>query len=318
MANQEPPADDFGESAPDTLRVHGGEGDAARRARDAALSTVEATLILIAHPTGRLLGRLYRLAPGGRIEVGRAGTADVSLPDVASVSRRHASLYHDGEGVVLQDLGSTNGTLVNDSPLEGAVYLRNGDRVQMGEIHFKFLHEPDVEHAYHLAVSELVTRDGLTQAYNRRRFEEELHREWSRALRYGRPLSLLLFDLDRFKDVNDAQGHPFGDLVLKRTAECVARGLRAETVFARLGGDEFAVLCPELDGTRAAQLAERLRAAIAALEHVHGGETRSVTASFGVAERLPEMTQTDAIYAAADAALYQSKQAGGDRVALAG
>jgi diguanylate cyclase (GGDEF)-like protein len=270
----------------------------------------------MAHPAGQLLGTRYRLEPGGDLEVGRDPKAVVSLADVLSVSRHHARLHHQGDRVIVEDLGSTNGTLVNDFPVTGRYTLRSGDRLQIGEVHFKFLHDPDVEHAYHVAVSDLVLRDGLTRALNRRHFDEEFKREWSRASRHGRPLSLMLLDLDHFKRINDQHGHACGDLVLKRTAEAAARPLRAEAILARVGGEEFAVLCPEVDASGGGVLAERLRAAIAEQTHRFGAVTLRVTASFGVAERRPEMGDCAELYAAADAALYRSKEAGRDRVTV--
>ena len=163
----------------------------------------------------------------------------------------HARLGDGEEAVTLEDLGSTNGTYLNGRRVHGRERLRSGDRFQVGAAHFKFLHEMDVEHAYYEAIYDLVTRDGLTDVHNRRKYEEEVEREFARARRHERPLSLILLDLDDFKEINDRCGHLCGDFVLKRLALVTGEILRPEQTFARLGGDEFAVLSPETDAGRA-------------------------------------------------------------------
>jgi pSer/pThr/pTyr-binding forkhead associated (FHA) protein len=155
----------------------------------------EASLILIAHPTGQSLGHRYRLSARSSVVLGRSPAADINLPEVASLSRQHARLTYRSESVVIEDLGSTNGTFVNDQRIEEPVVLASGDRFQIGTAHFKFLQERDIENAYHQAIHELMILDGLTQIANKRRFDEEAERELGRARRYHRPLALILFDV---------------------------------------------------------------------------------------------------------------------------
>jgi two-component system, cell cycle response regulator len=194
--------------------------------------------------------------------------------------------------------------------------LRSGDRFQIGSVHFKLLQESAVEAAYHAAVRDLMTRDGLTDAFNKRGLEEAATRECLRAERHARPLSMVMFDVDNFKHVNDTYGHPCGDMVLRKAAS-LSRGLiRPEQTFARIGGEEFAILCPETASAGAARFAERLREAIALHEHRHHGTPFYVTCSFGVAELRLQWGWSD-LYAAADAALYVSKQGGRNRVTQA-
>jgi two-component system cell cycle response regulator len=275
----------------------------------------EANVILIAHPAHRMLGARYRLRLGTSLEIGRSATAGISLQDVLSVSRNHASLQYTAQGVLLADLGSTNGTLIRDVPISGPTALKNGDRFQVGAVHFKFLHHEDVEQAYHSAVYELMTHDGLTGALNKARFDEEASAECARARRYRRPLALILFDIDEFKAINDHEGHLFGDRVLARIAALVRGALRSEQAFGRVGGEEFAILCPEASADRAALLAERLRELIAATAHAQGTRSLQVTCSFGVADL--GKSGYGELFTAADAALYSSKHAGRNRVSLA-
>src|SRR5258708_4726987 len=116
---------------------------------------VEANLILIAHPDDKHIGARYRLSHGTSLEIGRSPNVEICLPEVPSISRNHARLEYLTGLVILRDLGSTNGTYVNDRLLDGPAVLKSGDRFQVGAVHFKFLHEQDVEHAFHKAIFEL-------------------------------------------------------------------------------------------------------------------------------------------------------------------
>ena len=290
-------------SLDETARGHG-------RAGRSAGHNDEANLILIAHPRQRMLGSRYLLPPGSTLEIGRSATADICLIDVPSVSRRHARIEHQGGAITIRDLDSTNGTFVNDRRISMPVPLRAGDRFQVGEVHFKFLHDPDIEHAYHRAISDLMFRDGLTNAYNRRRFDEEFERECARAARYGRSLSLILFDLDGFKTLNDRFGHLFGDSILRRVAGLVLEEVRPEQIFARIGGDEFAILCPETSAEGARRIVDRIRDGFVGLTCLIQDTVVSPSASFGVAADVDPRTGDRELYAAADRALYRSKSAG--------
>jgi len=275
---------------------------------------LEANIILIAHPDEHMLGRRYRLPPHGTLEIGRSSNADISMPHVHSLSRNHARLSHLGAVVEIEDLGSTNGTYVNDRPIAGGQPLKSGDRFQLGAAHFKFLHEEDPEHAYHQAIYHLVMCDGLTQIYNQRKFDEELRREVSRAQRHQRPLSLMHFDIDHFKNINDTYGHLCGDAVLQQIARLVQDHLRPEQVFARVGGEEFVILSPEMELDGIERLAEKLRQRIEDEVFRYAELEVHVTCSFGVAVLAPEMSRPDDLYAAADRAMYQSKQKGRNQV----
>lgn len=288
-----------------------------RSAEDGTAQAVEANIILISHPEGKRLGSRFRLGAGRALTVGRDPDAGISLPEVPSISRRHAMLRFNGSRVSLEDLGSTNGTYINGELIRERKILGSGDRFQVAAVHFKFLHELDVEHAYYEAISELVTKDGLTELFNKRKFDEEAEREASRALRYRRPLSLIAFDLDNFKQINDTYGHLCGDFVLKQIASILREVLRPEQFAARVGGDEFVILCPETELDGAVALAQRLRDRVAGLDYSYCDFKISVTCSFGVARLSTEMKHGVDVYAAADQALYASKRAGRNRVSVA-
>lgn len=276
----------------------------------------EASLILIAHPLNQSLGTRFRLGPRASVVLGRSSNAEICLTGVSSLSRQHARLTYRTESVILEDLSSTNGTYVNDQRIEEPIVLRSGDRFQVGAVHFKFLQERDIENAYHEAIHDLVVLDGLTQIANRRRFEQESDREHGRARRYGRPLSLILFDIDRFKTVNDTHGHLCGDFVLKKLVELTRALLRREQIFARVGGEEFAILCPEAGADEARTLAERVRTKLAGYDFQRGAALVRITCSFGVSTLGPQIGTVQELYEAADRALYRSKNGGRNTVTI--
>jgi len=282
-----------------------------------AQSESEADIILISHPENQRLGSRFRLSPGTVLEIGRSSSVGVSLPEVLSISRKHARLRYAGPVVTIEDLGSTNGTYINGVPVHQRAVLKSGDRFQTAAVHFKFLHEQDVESAYHLAIYELVARDGLTEIFNKRKYEEEVQREFARAVRHRRPLSLVIFDLDEFKQINDSYGHLCGDFVLKRVASVARELTRPEEVLARVGGDEFVILVPETGISGAETLARKLRDRIEKLDHHYGDLPIAIACSFGVAELTPEMSTPHDLYRAADSALLHAKRGGRNRVAVA-
>jgi diguanylate cyclase (GGDEF)-like protein/PAS domain S-box-containing protein len=156
----------------------------------------------------------------------------------------------------------------------------------------------------------LATHDGLTGAKNRRAFDEQLNNEFRRARRYGTQLSILLLDVDKFKQFNDTFGHPEGDVVLKKVAQVLQSGVRNIDFVARYGGEEFVVLLPNTDKDGAMVLADRLRHKIESQDW----KLREVTASFGAATLVAAMEEPHQLTAAADIGLYQSKAHGRNRV----
>jgi diguanylate cyclase (GGDEF)-like protein len=166
-------------------------------------------------------------------------------------------------------------------------------------------------------------RDGLTGVWNRRAFDEHLVEYWREAARRQRPLAVVMIDVDQFKAYNDSAGHPAGDDCLRRVAQALRSGApRDSSILARYGGEEFALLIEDADAQSAQVVAERLRQAVIALALPHPSSTvsASITASIGVASRVPssEHDDTRTLVIAADAALYRAKQAGRNTVAMDG
>jgi two-component system chemotaxis response regulator CheY len=158
---------------------------------------------------------------------------------------------------------------------------------------------------------DIARLDPLTGSMNRRSFHERFSVEWDRASRYGHALSCAMIDLDHFKRINDMHGHAAGDAVLQGIACLLESHCRASDVLARYGGEEFCVLLTETDEPGAAAWAERTRLAITEARIPFAEQTLSVTASFGVAARLPDIANPEALVALADQALSVAKETGG-------
>lgn len=278
----------------------------------------EAALVLLGHPEPREVGKHWRLKPeqAPTAEIGRLSSCDIAIGHASAVSRRHARIEIRDAGYRLEDLGSTNGTYLNGERIESACWLSSGDRIQIGPVHLKFIVGADVEAAYHEMMYSLAVTDPLTGVANRRRFEEELEREFARAGRHHRRLGLLILDIDEFKQINDHHGHPVADQVLKQVGAGLQRITREEQTVARIGGDEFAILVPEADASGLRRIAERAHAEVTAVE-VDGADGKvAPTCSIGGAVVDATEGQASDLYSDADAALYKSKKQGRNRVTI--
>jgi two-component system, cell cycle response regulator len=268
----------------------------------------EACLVVI---YGLELGKKFNLSRP-QIIIGRSSKADIQI-DQEAVSRNHCKIINTGNAILLRDIGSTNGTYINDEMVDEYV-LRDGDFIKVGRCIFKFLSGNNIENAYHEEIYRLTTVDGLTQIFNRRYFTETLEREIGRALRYRRELSLIIFDIDRFKSINDSFGHLAGDHVLKHLATVVKTKIRKEDVLARYGGEEFTILLPEIDHHNACAFAEKVRALIERTPAKFESHQISATVSVGVAALRGEVDDASQFVKMADDNLYRAKEAGRNRV----
>lgn len=268
----------------------------------------DAILVLI-YPTGPLMGQRHTLGLKPLL-IGREEGCDIAISD-HSVSRRHASieLQSDGHFEVI-DQRSTNGTLLNDQRVERA-RLKDGDYLHIGNCIFRFLAGGNIEAHYHEEIYRLTIVDALTETHNKRYFLEFLDREISRAVRFQRPLSLAIFDIDRFKRINDDWGHVAGDFILRELASCVRKVVRKDELFARYGGEEFALVLPECTLEQALSFAERVRNVIEEHTFEFDGEQIPVTASLGVATMTGKRTiPLLDVVKIADDSLYRAKQDG--------
>lgn len=212
------------------------------------------------------------------------------------------------------DVGSRNGTLHNGKPLASVKRLKNGDTIKVGSVIVKYLSGSDLESAMYEEVYQLAITDNLTQLKNRAELDKTLHTECSRVRRHGRPLSLMLLDIDYFKSVNDRHGHAAGDAVLAQIGKLIRERVRENDLAARTGGEELAILLPETSLHGATLLAEELRAAVQALVVDVDDHELQVTVSVGCAQYDQNDVDPAAFVKRADEKLYAAKAAGRNRV----
>lgn len=255
------------------------------------------------------------------VVIGRHEGVDIDLDD-DSVSRRHARIIHQnidhpGERprCLIEDTGSRNGTFVNGRRITVATPLVSGDRIFCGAMCLIYSVRTEQEITSDLRLLAMATTDALTGLMNRGHMAIQYAREVERARRYMRPVSLVLFDLDDFKKVNDGHGHDVGDEVLRQVGRILQHQCRAHDLAARYGGEEFTVLLPETPLAGAMVIAERLRRAIASAPVATRDTLLRVTGSFGVAAFIHGSDRTfEDLVARADVALLEAKKQGKDRV----
>jgi two-component system, cell cycle response regulator len=267
-------------------------------------------VVIYTKETG-LLGKRFVL-DRNPLRVGRGADNHIVL-EGDSVSRRHAHFERRANAWYVVDDGSTNGTYLNEEQIAREALLNNSDRIKVGPTILKFLSGADAEAKYHEEIYRMTIVDGLTQIHNKRYLYEALEREVIRARRHMRDLSVLMFDIDYFKRINDQFGHLAGDYVLRELARVVQDRIRRDEVFARYGGEEFAIVLPETPLEGAAALAENLRQRVAEHGFAFQGERIAVTISIGCALLTDDKTATDLIQRA-DEKLYEAKRGGRNRV----
>jgi diguanylate cyclase (GGDEF)-like protein len=237
--------------------------------------------------------------------------------DDESISRRHAAIQRTEHGFLLVDLNSTNGTFVNGQRVSTHA-LQAGDQIHVGSHILKYLSHDNIERQYFETVYAMTTTDGLTNAHNKQYLCDMLKRELQRAKRYMRPLSVVMMDIDHFKQVNDAHGHLTGDEVLQEFGRRVREWTQADDLFARFGGEEFTLVLNECDMEDAVAHAERIRKVIAESPFTTHLAALPISASFGVGTtRGGRETTIDELLNLADMQLYRSKRAGRNCVSAA-
>lgn len=269
--------------------------------------------------TGGENGKILAIDEEKGLSMGRAKECDLPVND-PSCSRRHAEIFFGPGGLYyFKDLGSTNGSQINGEKVAKVpVQLNDGDRIQIGDssvLRFSLVPESDAQ--TQMDVYYRATRDLLTNAFNRRHFEENLNRELSFHNRGGQGIGLIIFDVDFFKKVNDTYGHAAGDEVLREIGRRMAQLTRKEDLFARIGGEEFAVIVRSDNPEGASLFAERIRAKMESAPIEHGGKQLAFTVSLGVCvlKGTPATPLTaEQVSEAADSALYEAKRSGRNRV----
>ena len=263
---------------------------------------------------GDFMGEVYELIDDFTT-IGRSDDVDLTISD-SSLSRRHAMLVNRVGSFFVSDLGSTNGTFVNKGLVCSARRLTEGDKLTLGSVTFKFTFQDADDTEYHNLLRNMAIKDGLTRIYNKRYFMELLSKEYEYNRRHHTGLSILMFDIDHFKEVNDTCGHIAGDQVLRELAQLVETEARGYDLFARYGGEEFIFLMRGAALTAALGLAERIRTAIENHEFVLEHQVLKLTVSLGVSywNGVDEVVYPEQIVEMVDKQLYDAKSGGRNRI----
>lgn len=260
--------------------------------------------------SGQTVGE--RVSVLGNVFIGRDPAAQLVLPDLG-VSYRHACLEDRGGAWVLVDLGSTNGTKVNNERAQESE-LKHGDKLRFGSTVVRFELQDETDQAYAEALNQLLHNDDLTGLLLRRRFDAELALLLIEAANTNQPLSLLAMDLDGIKAINDAHGHLFGAYTIAETGKLIGQLLPEDGIACRFGGDEFIAALAKSDLERATQVAERIRAAVSDHPYRFQNVDLHPSLSIGVADFPRHGEDSQALFHSADAALYAAKRNGKNRV----
>jgi len=245
-----------------------------------------------------------------RTVIGRELTCDIPLDDNA-VSRCHAAIELDDSNYFVTDLGSRNGTFVDDKQLRDRRRLKGGELIRVGGTILKFMASMDEEAIYHAVVTERMARDPLTNAFNRSYLMSTLEKLLPRCQSSKHNLAVIMIDIDHFKKVNDSHGHLVGDEVLRVFSERIRQTLHEDDSLCRLGGEEFVVISEQTALQDAVRIAERIRLTVSSTPfHTQSGPV-IVTCSLGVMTLDPPNVATvDQLLSRADERMYAAKAVG--------
>ena len=284
------------------------------RVRLAQAGQAPPCLVLLVGPASAV-GRRWSIEDTDWV-LGRAATAHISVDD-RSVSKSHCKLTLSGGEVSIIDLESTNKTVVNGQVLTPLVpkKLVNNDQIKTGHVIFKFLERGNIETVSAEMTYEKAHTDALTGIANRGGLNSHGAEIFKRTRLLGVSFSLITFDIDHFKQVNDTHGHLAGDFILKEIARIIRENLiREHDFFARSGGEEFCLLLLGSSLTQAHEIGERIRQTIESHRFEFKGTLIPITISVGVSTKQEKDSAWNQIYDRADKALYVSKRSGRNRV----
>jgi len=241
--------------------------------------------------------------------IGRGEHVSIVLADDMA-SREHCQYWLSDKGVVVEDMGSTNGTLIDNQLIKQTV-LTQESRLLIGEHIFKLEYKNDRELEEDKKLLHAATTDALTGISNRRNLMERASSLYAQCSNNDRELAIIMLDIDHFKKVNDKWGHPAGDLVIKRVAQLLAAQCADADICGRYGGEEFLVLLPDRHKEGVLDFCEDLRKQIEKFSFTWRGEdipvTVSIGASNGKGNELPGLEETVGL---ADTSLYKAKESG--------
>ncbi|MFH1283665.1 MAG: GGDEF domain-containing protein [bacterium] len=248
----------------------------------------------------------------GKIIIGRNNSADVTLDD-QNISRKHSQITLKNNKIIIKDLNSTNGTFVNGNKIT-ETSLKDGDLIYIGDSVLKVVFQHDIEKNLQEELYNSAITDVLTGLFSKRYFLSKIESEFIRSIRYKRDLSIIIFDLDDFKKINDTHGHLIGDMVLKITAQHVKNIIRDADTLARFGGEEFVIILPETTLEDAKNLANKIKISFHKNPFEADDKIVKVTASIGIAAKTKDTKSWKDLLVRADQKLYLAKNNGKDRI----
>ncbi len=268
--------------------------------------------LTVIHSGGRDLG--LHILVEKPIILGRAPDCDLCLHDMG-VSWHHARVSPDADGYMIQDLESTNGTLIDGVEISNPEKLRDGQKIFIGDTVVRFSLADELEIGFHDQLTHLAGTDSLTGLDAKQKFDNALDYALEVARRWSQPLSVLMMDLDGVKQINDTHGHLYGAFTIEKAGKIIAAKIHKAGRACRFGGDEFTAFLPNQDKVRAFELAESIRSAIETEKIEKNSIRLHPTICIGVAS-YPEDAQTVIeLLTKADQALYRAKSLGKNRVA---
>ena len=249
------------------------------------------------------------------VTIGRDPKTELPLQD-EGISRRHCRIAFDKEksAFFIEDLGSTNGTLLNGKRLQAQKKLEAGDRIYLGACVVKFTYSDALEVGYHAQMDVLVGTDDLTGLIAKRRFDAAYVRAVEEARRMRAPLAVMMLDLDGLKLINDTHGHPVGAHTIAEVGKLIGQVVSPHGAACRFGGDEFAAFLPNLGKRDGAKVGETIRACVASHRFEKDGVVVRPTISIGVSAYPEDGATAELLLRHADEALYRAKNTGRDRV----
>ncbi len=262
---------------------------------------------------GELNGTLFDIIEEETM-IGRNADCTIIL-EFQGISRHHMQLNLKNSEAEIKDMGSKNGTYINNNKIEGTKAIKRGDIIKLGSIALKYIPAGDPERLTYDKLNMEANTDRHTGCFNKTYFNNALALLVKKSKVTGEPLSLIIFDLDHFKKLNDNYGHDAGDFVLKEMSQIIRKnGVRENDVFARYGGEEFVILLPKTNLKHSFEIAERLRKLIEQHKFLYETKKLPVTASIGVADYRQGVNNGTDLFKRADSAVYKSKDAGRNQV----
>lgn len=269
-----------------------------------------APYLSIIHPRDAMLS--FPLTEEGLL-LGRGMDSDVQLP-ATMISRRHCRVSCVGRRVLVEDLDSTNGTIIDGERIKRA-YLPPDSRLKVGPFVLKLEYKGTVELRAQNQLLEAARQDALTGVPNRGWLIRQAARLLAELSAPESWLSTVMVDIDRFKYINDRWGHAAGDTVLRGVAQVLQQQMRERDLLGRFGGEEFVMILPHTDRQDALIFCDRIRENVAQASFDHEGIILSVNVSIGVTSKQhSEIVSLDSLIGEADAAMYRAKQGGRNRV----